>query len=280
MTLGCPCPYMVSKGWDMREQRSPGCWHLSTPPRYAHLCTQLCREGKGLGYGQGTKGGRGVGITSQGHHHSWHQVILEMGLGTHLSPTLGLCWGMLPPGYEGWDVGACGAAQWGRVGFCRAGKQRAPMWAMPALLASLQLRHTGWLFLTLAAQPLCVLAGSTISLAEMAVDSLGSTVEPGCALPGGHGSAGGFGSTGSEAGSVCVSACICVCVCKQWPCHAVPLHARLCQDRAEQSQFLLVLRRNRPPCSSVTQLQLLCCAVHSPVLCLKTGQGTGALPGL
>lgn len=126
----------------MREQRSPGCWHLSTPPRYAHLCTQLCREGKGLGYGQGTEGGHGVDSTSHGHHHSWHQVSLGMGLGTHLSPTLGLCWGMLPPGSEAWDIGACGAAQWGRVGFCRAGKQRPPMWAMPALLASLQLRHT------------------------------------------------------------------------------------------------------------------------------------------
>lgn len=121
-----------------------------------------------------------------------------------------------------------------------------------------------------------LLAGSTISLAEMAVDSLGSTVEPACALPGGHGSAGGSGSMGSEAGSVCVS--VCMCVCKQWPCHAVPLHARLCQDRAEQGQFLLVLGRNRPPCSSVTQLQLLCCgcpAQPCPVLEDREGhQGT------
>lgn len=63
--------------------------------------------------------------------------------------------------------------------------------------------------------------------------------------------------------------CVSVCVCKQWPCYAVPLHARLCQDKPEQGQFLLVLGRNRPLCSSVTQLQLLCCgcpAQPCPVL--------------
>lgn len=59
--------------------------------------------------------GMGGDSMSHGHHHSWHQVSLGMGLGD------------ASPGTEVWHVGACGAAQGGQVGFHRAGKQRQPI---------------------------------------------------------------------------------------------------------------------------------------------------------
>lgn len=71
---------------------------------------------------------------------------------------------------------------------------------------------TGWLCLT---QPLCLLEGSTVSLAEMAGDNLGSTgTQQLCGarmcLSWGTWISWGFGSRGSEAGSVSVSVCVCV----------------------------------------------------------------------
>lgn len=205
-----------------------------------------------------------------------------MSLDTQLSRTLGLCWGMLPPGSEGWDVGSFGAAQWGQMGFHRAGKYKLPIWAMPAPHASLQPGHTGWLFLTLAAWPLCLLVGGTISLAEMAVDNLAALalstpVEPGWAP---------LGSMdllwGSEAGglkqAVCVYLCVCVSSGHVMLFHFMPGCARTSLSRASFCWSL----GGTGHCAAVSP-SCSCCAVgalHSPVPCLKTGQGTRALTGL
>lgn len=58
-----------------------------------------------------------------------------------------------------------------------------------------------------------------------------------------------------------VYVCACTCVCVQghqrWPCHAVPCHAKLSREQAEQGQFLLALGRSRPLRSGVTQPLLL-----------------------
>lgn len=81
---------------------------------------------------------------------------------------------------------------------------------------------------------------------------------------------------GSEAGglkqAVCVYLCVC-CVCKQWPWHAVPLHGKPCQDKAEQGRFLLVLGRSRPLHSGVTQLRLLRCGCPVQALSHDWRQG-------
>lgn len=157
-----------------------------------------------------------------------------------------------------------GAARWGQVGFCRAGKRRAPIWAMAALPGSLQLGHAELLCLALAARPLSLLVGISVSLAGTAVDSLGSagTLQP----------CGGL----KQAVCVYLRVCVCVvcCVCKQWPCNAVPLPAKPCLDKAEQGQLPPVLGRNRPPRSSVTQLWQLCSGC-SAQLCPMLGHRTG-----
>lgn len=194
-------------------------------------------------------------------------------------PTLGLCWGMLPPGSEGWDVGACGAAQWGWVGFCRVGKQRPPMWLMPALLASLQLRHTGWLCLTLAARPLFCLQGAPSAWQRWLWTALAALWSQHVPSLGGMDLLGGLEAWGlKQALCVYLSACVCVSSGRVTLFHFMPGCARTGLSRASSCWSSGGTGHHAavsPSCS--------CCAVgalHSPVLCLKTGKGTRALPGL
>lgn len=56
---------------------------------------------------------------------------------------------------------------------------------------------------------------------------------------------------------VCAHTRVCVQGHQWWPCHAVPCHAKLSREQAEQGQFLLVLGRSRPLRSGVTQPLLL-----------------------
>lgn len=196
---------------------------------------------------------------------------------THPCPTLGCAGGdvrMSSHGSEAQNVGAFGSAQWDQVVFCGAGGAATPPSSIAGSPCQPLPRHmealpnAGWLSpLPACQQALPAWQGqlwATPVALGLSPGTFSTCVGPGCALPG-RGWNWWWSWDGGKlrrAEGACTGVWLCACACmqghQQRPCHHVPSCAELCQEQAEWDRFLLVMGRNRPPCSGVTHLWLLC----------------------